>query len=427
MSRARAASRRAFTRAAALALFTFFAGPATAGPAPVTIRLWHSFRDREQKALRTVVTAFNLEETTARIEEMSLSSDGFTDRLERSIASGSGPDLFIWAHDKTGEWAQRGFLAALDETVDTADYLPNCLDALRWRGRILGLPLSFETLILYYNRALFEEKEIERPPVSTDEMIEIAKSLSAPERDRYGLIYDRANFYYHSIWLHGFGGRVCDDAGRFALDSPEMVRSIEFARDLASLHRVIPDTVDWRRQMEYFNSGRAAMLVSGHWAYGDIAETIPLGMALLPSVSATNTWAAPYLGVKAVFVNARSAHRAAAFRAAAFITSGYGSSVMNILAAYLPANRRAYENGVVAGDTVTSWFKEQVLNSVPMPSHPAMKHVWKLMMTDAATHRHGCLDRVFLDRADPRAVLGRAQAEFERAAGAPRGAGGARP
>jgi maltose-binding protein MalE len=379
------------------------------------LELWHSMRDRERRALETAVTAWNLE-NEPQIKPLAFEAENFTARIEAALRSGKGPDLFIWAHDKTGEWAESGFIADLDRRVDSslaAEYLPNCLEAVEWKGKVRGLPLAFETLILYYNRRL-----VSAPPVNTDELIAIGRRLTDRESGEYGLVYERGNFYHHGLWLHGFGGRVFDASGRFDPGSPAMLRSLAFARDLGLVHGIVPDTVDWNLQMSLFNAGRAGLLISGPWAWGAIDHArVNVGMALLPFITEAGRWAAPFMGVKAVYVSARSSRPGEAFAAARFLTSGYAGSVMNILAGALPANRLAYQNSVVAGDTLTAFFKEQILDAVPMPSDPSMRLVWKVMMTDNVTKRFGCLDRVFLDRVPPALAAAEALAEFRRRGG----------
>jgi maltose-binding protein MalE len=389
--------------------------PRVAAPASRPLELWHSMRDRERRALETAIAAWNLENEPP-IRPVAYEAENFTARIEAALRSGRGPDLFIWAHDKTGEWSDAGLVAELDRRVDSAlaaEYLPNCLKAVEWKGKIRGLPLAFETLILYYNRRLVAE-----PPVNTDELIAIGRRLAHRESGVYGLVYERGNFYHHGLWLHGFAGRVFDENGQFDPGSPAMLRSFSFARDLGAIHGIIPDTVDWNLQMNLFNAGRAGLMISGPWAWGAIDHArVDVGMAVLPYITESGRWAAPFLGVKAVYIGARSARPREAFLAARFLTSGYAGSVMNILAGALPANRLAYQNSVVAGDTLTAFFKEQILDAVPMPSDPSMRLVWKVMMTDNATKKFGCLDRIFLDDVPPARAAAEALSAYRRLGG----------
>lgn len=378
-----------------------------------TLVLWHSFRGREQAALELVLASWSQDHRRPPILAVARDGNGFTQELAASVRRGDGPDIVIWAHDKTGEWADQGVVVPLDEDLTAAlrdRYLPFCFSSMSYQGRQYGLPLSFETLIMYYNRAL-----VPTPPRTTDEMIRVARQNTNRARNRWGLVYERGNFYHHAMWLHGFGGRVFDDSGQLALQSPETVRSLTFARDLARVHHVVPDTVDWQTQMDLFNAGRAAILLSGPWAYGSVDQTrVSLGIAPLPQISGLNRYPSPFLGVKGFFITASCRDRAAASAAIDHLTSTYSSSMLNVLAGYLPADRLAYDFSIVSADYVTSIFKEQVGRATVMPTRAEMSYVWQVMMTDPVTLRPGALDRIFLYGIEPRTALRDAAGEYER-------------
>ena len=39
--------------------------------------------------------------------------ENLTDRFQQAAATGKGPDIVLWAHDRFGEWAQSGLLAPI--------------------------------------------------------------------------------------------------------------------------------------------------------------------------------------------------------------------------------------------------------------------------------------------------------------------------
>ena len=40
--------------------------------------------------------------------------DSVTDKFQAAAQGGKGPDIFIWAHDRIGEWADAGLLKPLE-------------------------------------------------------------------------------------------------------------------------------------------------------------------------------------------------------------------------------------------------------------------------------------------------------------------------
>ena len=43
--------------------------------------------------------------------------DSVTDKFQQAAATGNGPDIFIWAHDRFGEWAKSGLIAPLNPSI----------------------------------------------------------------------------------------------------------------------------------------------------------------------------------------------------------------------------------------------------------------------------------------------------------------------
>ena len=59
--------------------------------------------------------------------------------------------------DWVGELATAELIRPLDDLIDPAvleDYLPTTVDALRFNDQLYGMPESFETVALFYNKTL---------------------------------------------------------------------------------------------------------------------------------------------------------------------------------------------------------------------------------------------------------------------------------
>src|SRR4029453_19372898 len=76
---------------------------------------------------------------------------------------------------------------------------------------LYGLPISFDTLALYYNTA-----NVLAPPDDTAKLLDYAHGLGNPSVPRWGLAL---NLSIDSTigYLYAFGGRVFDDDGKLAL------------------------------------------------------------------------------------------------------------------------------------------------------------------------------------------------------------------
>ena len=154
--------------------------------------------------------AFNAKQSDIKLELVTIPYDAFADKITASIPRGKGPDLFIFAQDRLGDWAASGLVEPVDfwltDPLRNA-FLEPTIEALTYDNAVYGLPMAFKTVALYYNPKL-----IPTPPATTDEMIAMAKK--ATKGDTFGLVYENANFYFQAAWMQGFGGRVFDKKGK---------------------------------------------------------------------------------------------------------------------------------------------------------------------------------------------------------------------
>ena len=57
------------------------------------------------------------------------------------------------------------------------DYLPGALDSNVYHGKLYGIPVSADLWVIYYNKKLFKDAGIEKPPATVDELIDLAARL----------------------------------------------------------------------------------------------------------------------------------------------------------------------------------------------------------------------------------------------------------
>ncbi len=355
---------------AAAALALSLAAP----PAP--LHVWHSYRDAEERTLTALLEAFAKAHPEYQVEALAIPYDAMVSKLNSAIPAGHGPDLFVFAQSQVGEWAEAGQLKALDQydapatAALRARFFPNAWDALTYGGHVYGLPLSLKCAALFYNRTLVSE-----PPTTTDALLALAARLTDAKADRYGLVSEAGNFYYQAAWLHGFGGHLFDGAGQAQLDSPEAEAAAAFA---VSLARFGPAEPSGTLVTSLFGSGKAAMAISGPWLLGELPLPLEqVGVAPLPTVSATGLPASPLLTVEGLLVPATAHAPAGALLLADFLTSPAASVRRALDAHQIVATAAAYDDPALAANPFISAFRKVVEGAVPLESRPEMSLIWE--------------------------------------------------
>lgn len=373
----------------------------------IELVLWHAYRGDERAALEAVVGEFSAAHPGVTVRPVAIPYDAFPDKLTVAVPRGNGPDLFIFAHDRIGAWAEAGLLEPIGFWADEAlidRFHVETVRPLVYRGELYGLPLAFKTLALWYDTTL-----VARPPATTDELIATARRLRAERPAVWGIAWDLDSLYFHAPWLHGFGGAVYAgaDTDELALASPAAAASVRFVRRLLAEERIIPEEATSALITTLFNRHELAFVVNGPWFRGEIADHDDWAVAPLPVVSETGRRAAPFLGSEAVILSARSAHKAMAFELMKHLTADDAARRRFRVGGQLVANRAVYDDPDVAADRFARAFRDQLAHTVSLSNRPHMRGVWSPLET--------ALSNGIVHGVDPAAALAAAVDRIRRA------------
>ena len=342
--------------------------------------VWHAYSGTEQSALEQVVRNYNTTQSDVRVDAIAVPYSSFADKLQAAIPRGHGPDAFIFAHDLVGQWQAQGLIArldgdpALDATLSSL--WPQTVTPLREGSAVWGVPLSFKSLALFYRTDL-----VAQPPTTTDELLDLCARMRAqPMADgspRYGLAYEAGSFFHHAAWLHGFGGQIVPPAlGRPTLDTPQQLAALQFVRGLTDRHD-IPDDMTAVLVAQFFNEGRAAIVLNGPWFIGEIAPGVPYSVAPMPRVSATGHLAAPLTSIEAGLLSSQSQHAREARAFLAYLAGPQGALPRLRLGRQAVSEQSAWRDEAAARDPVLRAFFAQLPALVPSPNHPGMRAFWE--------------------------------------------------
>lgn len=363
-----------------------------------SVTLWHAYNGDERAALEEVAARWNAAHPDRRLRLVAVPYDAFADKITSAIPNGNGPDLFVYSHDRIGDWVASGLLEPIEFWIDprTADtWADDALAAMAYQRSLYGLPLAVKSLALYVRTDL-----VAVPPADTDALLAMAPALR--KRGVFPLSYPVDDLYGHAPWLHGFGGATLDGDGKPVIATPAAVAAAAFARELVA-REVVPRDADVALTATLFNEGKAAMAMSGPWFQGDIEDGVPFLVTTLPIVSATGEPAAPFLGAEGVLMSSRARDKNAAIAVMLALAGDESAALRAERARQVVPNPRAYA-GALAADPVLGAFRRQLEHTVPMPAVPLMRAVW--------TPYKNALGSVISGAARPGDALDRAASEI---------------
>ncbi|MFI5960918.1 ABC transporter substrate-binding protein [Streptomyces asoensis] len=147
----------ALTGALALSLVSGCAGGGAGSSArTVTYWLWDA---NQQPAYEACAKDFEKQNPGLKVRITQLGWDDYWTKLTASFIAGTEPDVFTDHIQKFGQFADLKVLEPLDDLgIDDADYQPGL--GANWRGqdgRRYGAPKDWDTVALFYNRAMARE------------------------------------------------------------------------------------------------------------------------------------------------------------------------------------------------------------------------------------------------------------------------------
>jgi len=233
----------------------------------------------EAGAYEAIVAAFEDENPgiDVQIEYVPNATDFYT-RLATGYAAGLAPDVFLINYRRYGQFAARdalvpiGPLLEASEILDEEDYYPQPLEAFQFNGELMCLPQNLSSLVVYYNRDLFDAASVPYPEAgwTWDDFLAAAKALTIDIdgdglTDQHGLGVENSLIRFTPfIWQAG--GELVDDLDRpttLTIDTPEAREGIQFFIDLSLVHKVVPTEAEVLAisDEDRFINGTTAMLL----------------------------------------------------------------------------------------------------------------------------------------------------------------------
>ena len=233
--------------------------------------------------------------------------DKMEEKYPQVAATGDGPDIIFWAHDRFGGYAQSGLLAEVTPDKSFQDKLfPFTWDAVRYDGKLIGYPVSVESLSLIYNKDL-----LPTPPKSWEEMAAVDKQLRAKGKSAIMFNLQEPYFTWPLLAAGGAyafkptqGGYNVKDTG---VDNAGAKAGMQFLVDQVKAKMLNADT-DYSIAEAAFNKGQTAMTINGPWAWSNIDKSkINYGVTTLPTLNGKPS--KTFVGVLSAGINAASPNK----------------------------------------------------------------------------------------------------------------------
>ncbi|MBJ6362477.1 ABC transporter substrate-binding protein [Paenibacillus sp. GCM10012307] len=261
------------------------------GKEAVELKFWRHDFAPEAESLNKLIASFQAKYPNIKVKMELIPNDQYETKIRTALAGGNPPDIMALDGPTLASYAHQGALLPLDEYMakdgNKDDIAKPVLESLTYQGKIYAAPNNDASLAMFYNKKMFQQKNIPLPSKNPDEawtweqVLDAAKKLNDPAGGVYGWNPTPWGFAGHEgapfsemSFLWQAGGEILSPDMKTAkgyLDSPENKKALEFWNSLYNTAKVAPKELP----QDAFANGKVAIHVDGPWAFGSLEQNFP--------------------------------------------------------------------------------------------------------------------------------------------------------
>lgn len=309
----------------------------------------------EKKAYDALIASYSEKYPDVTVELIYTPNQlSYLQRLAIDFAAGTPADVFLLNYRRYASFAAKDLIEPLDDYVAASslvhpkDFYPEALQPYYWQGKLLAIPQNISSLVVYYNKTLFDAAGLPYPKNdwTWDQFVETARALTKDTNgdgtpDQYGLGTE-AIFFRVAPFIWQNGGEMFDDPAaptKLTLNSPATREAVEWFMDLSRKHHIVPDMFAEKAEpsVSRFLRGTMGMYFDsrrGVPVYRTI-KTFDWDVAPLPRGKV----AAGILHSDAYFMAKASKHKSAAWSFIEYANSSEGQTIMAATGRTVPSRK----------------------------------------------------------------------------------------
>jgi len=210
----------------------------------------------------------------------------YADKIITQIAGGEQLDVLMIAIEGIALLGAKNILYDLDQFLSADpqtskmvqdDIAPALTDMLRYNGKLLEIPFSWNNMIMYYNTKIMADHGVTVPEkMSWDDFLVIAKEVSdvkGEATDRYAYSFWGSGFFGMCAWLYMNDGEgvLNNEWTDSNLNNPKVAETIQFMADFIHTHKISPRPAGWDEEGQFL-AGNLVARTCGRWCISGLLQ-----------------------------------------------------------------------------------------------------------------------------------------------------------
>ncbi|UWA12004.1 extracellular solute-binding protein (plasmid) [Enterobacter hormaechei] len=231
-------------RALALVVAALLSGCKEDKPQQVTIEFMHSSVEHERQAvIRGLIDRFQKENPTITVKQVPVEEDAFNTKMITLARSGALPEVIEVSHDYARVMDKESLIdhkavKALIEKQGEASFYDGVLRIVRTEdgNAYTGVPISAWLQGIWYRKSVLAKAGISEPK-NWAQLLDAARKLTKIGDKKYGIALPTAESVMTEQTFSQFAlsnhANVFNADGKVTVNSPEMLASLNYYRDLS--------------------------------------------------------------------------------------------------------------------------------------------------------------------------------------------------
>lgn len=336
---------------ALIALLTLSACATLTQPAPISFMVFGD--PAELKAYQSLVTGFEQKHPDIKVELIHIPGQSdYRKRVAADFAANTPANIVLINYRNYAAFAAKGALEpigpylAQSSVISEADFYPEAIQPFFYRNVLTCLPQNVSSLIVYYNKNLFDDAGLAYPKAdwTWDDFVKTAQALTRDttgdgQPDQYGLGTEASLIRVAPfIWQNGGELSANPVPTRLLVDSPQATAAIQWFVDLQVKYHVVPDAAAEKSEDSEtrFMNGRTAMFLDSRRVTPTFREitTFDWDVAPLPD---NGQGKATILHSDAECMTAATKNKDAAWKFIEYANSVEGQTILTITGRTVPS------------------------------------------------------------------------------------------
>ncbi len=218
----------------------------------------------EVEILKPILAEYENQNPNIKIDFLHIPQNYFQ-KIHLLFASNLAPDVIFINNLNIPVYSD--FLEDLSSDINREAFYEKTLSALSYEGRLLAVPRDVSTLVVYYNKTLFDKYKINYPSKQWNFNDLIKIGLKFKSHGIFGISFDENELYYLPYLMSNGGGILSDDLKYQIIDNEKSKEGLKFYADLRNKYNIAPKKSQSASatMAQMFLQQKLAMHLSGRW------------------------------------------------------------------------------------------------------------------------------------------------------------------